>query len=79
MTSEESPTSSEFVEDSDDSADDVIIVPEDLKIREWIHAGNLAECRSIIESGHREVNRADDEGCFMLQWAALSNQPEIMR
>ena len=52
---------------------------EDLEFRAIIHAGDLAGCREIIESGKREVNQADDEGCFMLQWATLSNQPEVMR
>ena len=51
----------------------------DVTIRNAIHNGDKDLVKEIIESGRRAVNDADDEGCYMLQWAALSNQSGIMR
>ena len=55
------------------------VLSDSERMKEAIHSGELARCREMIESGQWEVNRADEEGCFMLQWAALYNQPEIVR
>ena len=49
------------------------------RMKDALHVGELARCKEMIESGRWEVNRADEEGCFMLQWAALFDQPEIVR
>ena len=55
------------------------VLSDSERMKEEIHSGELARCKEMVESGQWEVNRADEEGCFMLQWAALYSQPEIVR
>ena len=52
---------------------------EDMQMRAIIHYGDLSRLKEVIESGKRKVNQADDEGCYLLQWAALDNHTHILR
>lgn len=68
------------VEELPDSKDSTLaVVSLDDEIRSAIHVGDEAKLKQIVESGQRAINGEDDEGCFMLQWAALSEHPTIVR
>ena len=62
-----------------EDAEPQVVLSLDAEIRSAIHRGDEAHLRKIIESGTRGFDDADGEGCYMLQWAALSNQIEIIR
>ena len=66
-------------DETDDDQSEKEMSEEDCEVRAIIHAGDLMQCKLLLESGKRSVNQADEDGCFILQWAALSNQLDIMR
>ncbi|CAF4315262.1 unnamed protein product, partial [Adineta steineri] len=53
--------------------------PAEMSIVQAIQYNELDRAKEIIESGQTDVNTPDEEGCYLLHWAAINNHVEIIR
>jgi len=50
-----------------------------MNIIQAVQYNELDRVKQLIESNEAQVNRPDDEGCYLIHWAAINNHVEIIR
>lgn len=51
--------------------------PENMK--KACQSGNLARIRHLVEYGHEDVNKPDEQNVYPLHWAAIKNQIQVAK
>ena len=54
-------------------------LPEQMTLVQAVQYNEIDRVKEIIESGQADVNTPDNEGCYLLHWAAINNHIELVR
>ncbi|CAF1379307.1 unnamed protein product [Rotaria magnacalcarata] len=53
--------------------------PTQMSIVQAVQYNEIERVKQLIESGQVDVNTPDQEGCYLLHWAAINNHIELIR